>query len=279
MNHGVRVRLDLHYAGANFSGWQEQPNLRTVQGEIKRAVSYLIGRPVNVTGAGRTDAGVHARGQVAHLDLAHAGEFERIERALDRRVPDDIRVTRARIVSPAFHAIRSATARRYHYHLLSGPDLFQPFVWHLHRKLDRTRMDEAAAIFTGEHDFSSFCKTSSLKDDGNRCRIDLCAFEWAGDSAILKVRGNRFLHHMVRILTGTLVEIGRGQRPVQDAERILAARDRSAAGYMAPAAGLFLEEVTYPDFLLDPDYREPDDTDVGSDPTDSDPESPTKEIS
>ena len=277
MSGRIRVRLDIAYVGARFSGWQEQPQHRTVQGEIKREVSYLVGRPVTVTGAGRTDTGVNARGQVAHLDLASHDEFERIERALDRRVPDDIRIVQARIVSPSFHAIRSATARLYHYHLLLCDDLFRPYAWPLHWKLDRERMDASAAVFCGEHDFSSFCKTSSLKDDGNRCRLDLCTFDWSDDSAILRVRGNRFLHHMVRILAGTLVEIGRGVRPARDATRILAARDRSEAGCMAPAAGLFLEEVSYPEILLDPGYREPDDPNVGTEPTDSDTECPTKE--
>lgn len=244
---GVRVRLDIAYVGAGFFGWQEQPDRRTVQGELKREVAYLLGRPVSVTGAGRTDTGVHARGQVAHLTVRDEDELDRLRRALDRRLPEDVRVLRVRPVRGDFHAIRSATARRYHYHLLLGDDLFRPWCWHVRWPLDRERMDTAAAALLGEHDFSSFCKTSSLKDDGNRCRLDLCAFEWADDSAILQVRGNRFLHHMVRILTGTLVEIGRGSRPAGDIDRILEVRDRTQAGTMAPAEGLFLEEVIYPD--------------------------------
>lgn len=252
---GLRVRLDVAYVGSGFFGWQEQPDRRTVQGELKREIAYLLGRPVSVTGAGRTDTGVHARGQVAHLWVRSEDELERLQRALAGRLPDDVRLRQVRQVSPDFHAIRSATARRYHYHLQLKDDLFRPYCWSVRWPLDRAAMDRAAAVFLGEHDFSSFCKTTSLKQDGNLCRLDLCAFEWNGDSAIFQVRGNRFLHHMVRILTGTLVEIGRGSRPLDDAARILEARDRTRAGTMAPADGLFLEEVSYPDELIDPGIR------------------------
>ena len=251
------VRLDLAYVGARFHGWQEQPDRRTVQGELKKHVSFLLGRPATPIGAGRTDTGVHARGQVAHLWVRNRDELERLQRALPRRLPEDVAVKNIRAVSPDFHAIRSARSRRYHYHLFLGKDIFQPFAWQVHWPLDRGAMDAAASFLLGDHDFSSFCKSSSLKDDGNVCRVDLCAFEWGEDSAIFRVRGNRFLHHMVRIMVGTLVEIGRGMCSVQEMSEILAARDRSRAGFMAPACGLFMEKVEYPDCLLNPDFREP----------------------
>ena len=253
----LRLRLDIAYVGTAFHGWQEQPDQRTVQGEMKRAVSFLLGRPATPVGAGRTDAGVHARGQVAHLTVGNLDEFERLKRALQRRLPDDIFIRDIRVVSPEFHAIQSATSRRYSYFLSFRQDIFKPHEWQLHWKLDRSAMDEAVACFRGVHDFSSFCKTSSLKDDGNVCRLDLCAFEWDADSAIFQVRGNRFLHHMVRIMVGTLVEVGRGERTAAEMPGILAARDRSEAGCMAPARGLFMEEIEYPMSLLDPDFREP----------------------
>ncbi len=253
----LRVRMDVAYVGTNFHGWQEQPDQRTVQGELKKALTFLLGRPTTPVGAGRTDAGVHARGQVAHLHINNEDEFERLQRALNRRVPDDISVNNLRLVSSNFHAIQSALSRRYHYHLSFNRDIFRPYEWQLHWKLDRDAMDEAVAYLRGEHDFSSFCKTSSLKDDGNVCRLDLCDFEWDADSAIFQVRGNRFLHHMVRIMVGTLVEIGRGERSASDMPGILAARDRGAAGCMAPACGLFMEKIEYPTALLDPNFREP----------------------
>jgi tRNA pseudouridine38-40 synthase len=247
------VRLDLAYVGTRYHGWQEQPDRRTVQGELKKHVSFLLGRPATPIGAGRTDTGVHARGQVAHLWVRNRDEFDRLVRALTRRIPDDVAVKDIRVVSPEFHAIRSATSRRYQYHLFLGQDIFQPFAWQVYWPLDRAVMDAAASVLLGDHDFSSFCKSSSLKDDGNGCRVDLCAFEWGDDSAIFQIRGNRFLHHMVRIIVGTLVEIGRGLRPADQMPEILAAKDRSEAGFMAPAHGLFMEEVEYPESLLDPE--------------------------
>lgn len=253
----LRVRLDVAYVGADFHGWQEQPDRRTVQGDLKREIAHLLGREATLVGAGRTDTGVNARGQVAHLNVRGRPEFERLERALARRLPPDISLNAVTLVSPDFHAIRSARSRRYSYHLYRGKDIFRPFEWQIHWPLDSGAMDRAAGDLLGEHDFSSFCKTSSLKDDGNGCRVDLCAFEWSGASAIFQVRADRFLHHMVRIMVGTLVEIGRGARPADSIPAILAAGDRSAAGFMAPAAGLFMEEVEYPARLSDPGFREP----------------------
>jgi len=125
-------------------------------------------------------------------------------------------------------------------------DLFRPYAWYLWRPVDRAAMDAAAAAFLGAHDFISFCKATSLRDDGNVCDVSRCAFEWSRDSAIFHVRADRFLHHMVRNMVGTLVEIGRGERAPDDVPRILASRSRSACGRMAPPQGLFLEEVIYP---------------------------------
>ncbi len=257
----VRLRIDLAYVGTGFHGWQFQPGLRTVQGELARSIGRLLGREVMPVGAGRTDTGVHARGQVAHLDVADPAEADRLVRALARVVPPDLAVTAVSLVSPDFNARLSATARRYSYHLLWGRDIFAPHCWQLDGAPDRAAMDRAAADSLGAHDFSSFCKTSSLKDDGNVCRVDLCRFDWRDDSAmlsaILHVRANRFLHHMVRNLVGTFVEIGQGRRPAADVPAILAARARSRAGGMAPPEGLFLEAVAYPEHLLDPRWRDP----------------------
>jgi len=253
----VRLKIDVAYVGTAFHGWQIQLDLRTVQGELARATSRLLGRDVIPVGAGRTDAGVHARGQSAHLTVAGVNEAERLERALAGIVPDDMEVRAVTRVSPDFNARFSATARRYAYQVLMGRDLFRPHYWPVWGELDRQAMDAAAAAVVGAHDFSSFCKAASLKADHNVCIVDLCRFDWSGDSAIFHVRANRFLHHMVRILVGTLVEIGKGQRPADDMPRILEACSRSSAGKMAPSQGLFLEEVTYPETVLDPAWREP----------------------
>jgi tRNA pseudouridine38-40 synthase len=252
-----RLRLDLSYVGRDFHGWQIQPDARTVQGELRHCLTRLLGRDTVPVAAGRTDAGVHATGQVAHLTVATAEEVQRVARALPPMMPADIEVRRVRRVSPSFNARHSAVARRYSYRIVQVRDIFRPHAWYVHRPLDREAMDAAAAVLVGTHDFTSFCKAKSLKEDHNRCRIDHCAFDWAVDSAIFHIQANRFLHHMVRNLVGTLVEIGRHERDRDDIPDILAARRRSASGRMAPAQGLFLEEVFYPEQLLDPAYVDP----------------------
>jgi len=241
------VRMKVAYVGTAYHGWQIQNGgLPTVQGVLREACSYLLGRPVMPMGAGRTDTGVHARGQVAHVRVDTEEEADRLVRALSRRLPPDIEVTEVHLTDPGFDSRRTAIARRYSYHLLLVKDIFRPFAWQLPYTLAREAMSAVAESLPGARDCSSFCKSSSLKDDGNVCQIDLCELEWAADSAIFHIRANRFLHHMVRILVGTLVEVGRGQRPADSFDAIFAARDRSEAGRMAPPEGLFLEEVYYP---------------------------------
>jgi tRNA pseudouridine38-40 synthase len=252
-----RVRLDLAYVGAGFSGWQMQPDRRTVQGELADRLERLLGRDCRPVGAGRTDTGVHARGQVAHVVLQGAAEVLRVCRALPKLCQDDIQILAARAVSPAFDARRSATSRRYAYRLCLMRNLFDPFAFHVPWRLDRDAMNAACARVRGVHDFTSFCKAGSLKTD-NHCHMDLCALEWDDNVGILHIRADRFLHHMVRNLVGVLVEVGRGRRQPADLDRILEARDRRQAGMTAPAHGLFLEEVTYPPALLDPGYLPPD---------------------
>jgi tRNA pseudouridine38-40 synthase len=257
-----RLRLDLAYVGADFHGWQIQPDARTVQGEMRRSLTRLLDRDAIPVAAGRTDAGVHARGQVAHLTVATQEEVDRVARALPGMMPDDIDIRQVRRVSPSFNARHSAIARRYSYQIIQERDIFRPHASYVFRPLDRQSMDEAAADFRGSHDFTSFCKARSLKANHNLCDVSHCAFDWRGDSAIFQVQANRFLHHMVRIMVGTLVEIGRCERDKGDIPGILAARSRSASGRMAPPQGLFLEEVYYPEQFLDPRY-------VGSDNWDS----------
>jgi len=249
----LRIRIDLAYLGTGFHGWQIQHDRRTVQGELAGILTRLLQRPAQPTGAGRTDAGVHARGQVAHLPLATAAEVLRVARALPKMVPDDIQIHGVAAVSPAFDARHSAVARRYAYRLQQRRNIFDPHAFHVPWRLDRDAMDAACARLRGTHDFRSFCKTGSLKED-NTCRVEVCGLEWTDQGGIFHVRADRFLHHMVRNLVGVLLEVGRGSRGPEDLDRILAAGDRRAAGRMAPAHGLFLEEVVYPPQLLDPRY-------------------------
>jgi tRNA pseudouridine38-40 synthase len=243
----MRLRLDIAYLGAGFHGWQLQPGLRTVQGELTEAVARLLGRRPLLTAAGRTDTGVHARGQVCHLDVETAREAERLAGHLPGRLSPDLQLLRLRPVPAGFDARFSALSRRYRYHFTLRRDICREVgSLHLPAPLDRAAVEWAAAHLVGTHDFASFCKRSSLHPTGNRCVVDLCRFHWRDDSAIFEVRANRFLHHMVRIMVGTLLEIGRGRRSADGIRRLLAARDRSLAGRTAPAHGLWLEEVVYP---------------------------------
>ncbi|MFT5233585.1 MAG: tRNA pseudouridine38-40 synthase [Candidatus Krumholzibacteriia bacterium] len=254
---GVRLRLDIAYVGTSYHGWQIQTKPVTVQGELRDHLSRLLGRPVVPVAAGRTDSGVHARGQVAHLTVRNSDEAERVARALPRMCDGDIQVLNVRRVSPDFNARFSAQSRRYAYHLGFGRDVFYPYRWYVYQPVEPALMDQAARDFLGKHDFTSFCKAASLKAAGNFCEVSHCAFEWGANSAILHVKANRFLHHMVRNIAGMLVEIGRGELPVDAVPRALEAKSRRAIGRMAPAKGLFLEEVEYPEQLLDPGYWDP----------------------
>ncbi len=246
---GAVVRLDLAYDGHGFHGWQVQPDRRTVQGELVRCLKRLIPLEGLPPGAGRTDRGVHARGQVASFPLSDPALFERIERALPRMVPADMAIRRCRLVPPGFHARHSARGRRYRYSIIRERN---PFLRHTHllvtAPLDVPAMEEAARALLGEHDFSSFCKASSREEGKTRCRVDRVQWLSDGPELVLEIRADRFLHSMVRVIVGTLLEIGRGRRPPEAIRSILEARSRQAAGRTAPAHGLCLEEVDYGDF-------------------------------
>jgi tRNA pseudouridine38-40 synthase len=251
----IRLRVDLAYVGTGFHGWQEQAApLRTVQGELRVCLERLLGHGGGLTGAGRTDTGVHARGQVCHLTVRGPREANRVLRALAAVVPEDIEIEKVRRVSHHFNARYSATARRYSYHLQFQRDLFRPYAHYVPWTLDRSAMDQAAQQLLGRHDFTSFCKKTSLRRN-NDCQIDVCRFDWRDDSAIFHVRANRFLHNMVRNMVGTLLDVGTGVRAPEAIASILTACDRSRAGRTAPARGLFLEEVIYPIECDDPDFR------------------------
>jgi len=244
---GEVVRIDLAYDGGGFHGWQVQPGLRTVQGELARMCRRLLGREAVPVGAGRTDTGVHALGQVASLDGLTADEADRLVRALARLAPEDVEILAVRPAAAGFHARFSARWRRYLYRIGLRRDLFRRrYRWQPPWPLDREAMQEAARLVLGEHDFSSFCKSASLRED-NTCRVTASRWLWEDDEAVYWVQADRFLHHMVRNLVGTMVEIGRGARPPESMADILAARDRRSAGTMAPPQGLYLAAVGYDD--------------------------------
>lgn len=248
------ARIDLAYEGTHFHGWQVQPGgLRTVQGELVRALGKLTPLHGLPPGAGRTDAGVHARGQVSSLVLPDADAFERVQRALPRIVPSDMAVRSIGIAPHGFHARYSATGRVYSYRFTTERD---PFLRRDHllvdARLDRAAMNAACSTLVGEHDATSLCRTASLEPGRTLCRIRRAELSWEGPVGEFVIEADRFLHSTVRIVVGTLLEVGRGLRPVDTFVSVLAALDRRAAGATAPAHGLCLERVLYegvPSFL------------------------------
>jgi tRNA pseudouridine38-40 synthase len=252
------VQLVLHYDGGAFSGWQRQPNARTVQGALEEALQRLCGAPTPVIGAGRTDAGVHARGQAAGVRLPDRWTASSIRRALNAVLPDDIWVAAAYAMHDGFHARYSATARRYSYYIgtddgASSP-FRRPYEWAVPRPLDRASLDIAARSLTGSHSFRAFAvRGTAPEGDDHRCTIRHAAWSERGSTLVFEVEANRFLHHMVRFLVGTMVDIGTGRRDAGEIGALLIADDNRGVSPPAPAHALFLERVEYPaDLYLPP---------------------------
>ena len=251
----VRVRVDLSYDGAAFSGWAAQPGQRTVEGVLSETLGHILRlpAPVRLTVAGRTDSGVHARGQVAHADLpadVWAAHADAALRRLSRALPPDLRVRRIGVAPDGFDARFSALWRRYAYRICDDPARADPLrrhdtLWNP-RHLDLAAMNEAAALLLGEHDFAAFCR----KRAGATTVRALRRLEWARDVdgvAVGRVVADAFCHNMVRALVGALLPVGEGSRPVSWPARVLAAAARDPAVRVVPAHGLSLEEVRYPE--------------------------------
>ena len=243
-----RFKLTIEYAGTRYSGWQIQQNARTVQGEIDRAVREVTGRKdFELYGSGRTDAGVHALAQVAHLDVATNLPAESLRRKINDELPADINILSALVVPHRFHARHDAVARRYLYQVAMRRTAFaKPYVWWVKESLDVARMEQAAAHFVGMHDFAAFAVTER-QDEETSTRVLLERLEFGVDGALLLVgiEGSHFLWRMVRRLVGVLVAIGRGDLKSADAATLLEERSELPARLTAPASGLFLERVFY----------------------------------
>lgn len=251
------VQLVLHYDGAGFSGWQRQPARRTVQGVLEHTLERLCAGPVPALGSGRTDAGVHARGQAVGVRVPDRWEAPRLRKAVNALLPTDAWVARAHEMRPEFHARYSATARRYSYHVGTDDDAESPFrrtrEWAVRRPLDRALLDQAARIVEGEHAFRAFAvRGTAPAGDDHRCHVTRCAWSERPGGFVLDIRANRFLHHMVRFLVGTMVDVATTRRPLEDIGRLLAASDNRDVSVPAPPHALFLDEVTYPDTLYMP---------------------------
>lgn len=244
----MNYRLMIQYDGTRYDGWQRQGNTdNTIQGRLEDALFRLTGERAELHGAGRTDAGVHALGQVASVRLTGTLPPEELRRGINGLLPEDIAVTAAAAAGERFHARLNATGKTYRYAIRLGdvPDVFRRrYQLRVEEALDLAAMERAAALLTGRHDYRSFCGNRKMKKSAIRTvdTINICA---KGNDITLTFHGDGFLYHMVRILVGTLLEVGRGERSAEEMPAILAARDRSAAGAAAPARGLTLVEVDY----------------------------------
>ena len=241
-------KLTIQYDGSRYSGWQVQGNTgNTIQGKLQSVLGQLDGAPVEVQGSGRTDAGVHARGQVASVKLASEPECARLIAYCAQFLPRDIAVVDAQEAPERFHARLNARSKCYVYRIWNSPipNVFErKYLCQLEEPLDPEAMAQGAALLVGTHDFRSFCGLRRFKKSTVR-RIDAIQVERLGAEIRLTYTGNGFLNQMVRLITGALVETGLGLYPPEHSAHILAAKDRSAAGRVMPPEGLCLESVTY----------------------------------
>ena len=241
------LRLDICYDGTRYRGWQRLPGRDdTIQGKLETALSRMLGEPIEISGSGRTDAGVHAKGQVANFHCESAMSPEEILQNLRRYLPEDIGIYSCKEVPPRFHARLNAKEKTYCYRIWNSdaPCVFERrFVTVMPEKLDLAAMERAADFLLGQHDFSAFCGNAKMKKSTVRF-LRAVEITRRGEEIQIRYTGNGFLHNMVRILTGTLIEVGRGERRADSIPALFGAK-REQAGFLAPAQGLCLEEVVY----------------------------------
>jgi len=248
-------KLTVAYEGTNYFGWQVQPNKPTIQGKLQQAIQAITSMSVSVVGSGRTDAGVHALGQVVSCRLPWRGSAEQLGLALNTKLPADITIRESVESVEGFHAIRDAIRKRYRYQLQLGGAV-SPFErryrWHVKTALDFGRMHDAAPLFLGEHDFASFQAAGAERLSTVRTIFDCSVLRQAqsgdhdGDLIAIEIEADGFLYNMVRNIVGSMVEVGSGKRDKQWLHSVFAARNRSKAGPTAPAHGLCLLRVDYP---------------------------------
>jgi len=247
-----RYFIKLSFLGTNYHGWQKQENANSVQFVLAEALSVMLKEKTEVTGAGRTDAGVHAREFYAHFDTNYLNENQRMELVfhLNGYLPSDIAIQEIIPVKPDSHARFSAVSRTYQYILAQTKDPFlNGFAFYYSVPLDIRRMNEGAVILKLNDDFTSFAKLPS-ETRTNICLITNIFWERKGDLLVFTITANRFLRNMVRAIVGTLIDLGRNRIQLSELERIILLKNRSAAGYSVPACGLYLTSVVYPDDII-----------------------------
>ena len=242
--------LRLEYDGTNFAGWQIQPNARTVQGDLEKAFLKTFGVELSVVGAGRTDAGVHARGQVAHVflkDGANEIPEDKITKAVNSCLPKDVRLRNAILLKEPVHARFDATAREYSYTITTEESVFKRFyAWTPKSPFNKNLLKAASEVFKGTHDFTTFSKFNS-ETKHYRCDVTNCEWTEIDEKTLrLKIRANRFVYGMVRALTGAMMDAARGRRTPDELQRSLLLKDRSLSSPLAPPEGLVLERIYFP---------------------------------
>lgn len=241
------VKLIVEYDGTRYAGWQRQPDQPTIQEAIETAIRQLTQVSLSVVAAGRTDAGVHALGQVVSFRIQKNWSAHEWVKGMNARLPDDIAVRSAALMPDEFHARYAAKGKLYQYRILNRPErpaLDRAYVWHVHKPLAIDPMREAAALLVGPHDFSSFEGTLTDNEDPI-CRLERLAITHHEHFVIIEAYADRFLKHMVRNIVGTLVEVGAGNRTATNLQEVLSAKDRTKAGRTAPPQGLCLMRVDY----------------------------------
>lgn len=246
-----RWKLVVEYDGTDFVGWSRQPGHRSVQGAIEACLEQILQHPVTLSVSGRTDAGVHARGQVAAFSTHKVREPKRVTLSLNGLLPPDVAIVHSELMPESFEPRFWSRSKCYKYFWLERPSrspIRRAGVWHIHQRLDVDSMNKAALVLLGEHDFSSF-RASGCQSKNAVRKIKDIAVQRHGDCVVLEVHGHGFLRHMVRIIAGTLFEVGRGRQSPDWVRVILTGKDRTKGGQTAPACGLFLESIVYGDGL------------------------------
>ncbi|GAA0791622.1 MULTISPECIES: tRNA pseudouridine(38-40) synthase TruA [Pseudomonadati] len=245
----MRIALGVEYDGSNYFGWQRQAEVDSVQAQLEKALSYIANKSVEVLCAGRTDSGVHGTGQVVHFETDVERPMSAWTFGVNTQLPDTIAVRWAKEVDDSFHARFSATARRYRYIIYNHalrPGILRQGVSHYHGDIDESRMHQAAQLLLGEHDFTSFravqCQSNTPFRNVHHVRVTR-----QGMYIMVDIKANAFLHHMVRNIVGSLIEVGLGNQPVDWLGQLLVAKDRNLAAATAKPNGLYLVDVTYPE--------------------------------